>query len=216
MTLVQCLDEYGVLPNEISYSVLNDVALALSYLHQHSPPVIHRDLSVNNVLLTPGMTAKISDLGVAKMLDLNPSQMTQTPGTQCYMPPEALVPRPRYSTKVDVFSFGVMMVHLFSGQWPFPTETVIVDPQVDSRVIPQTEADQRREKLDAIGRDHSLMNLMLWCLHDSRMSPESLEPIPQTKCEVVTLPGGSQCIKIPITLRVEPQDGSPHTESEQN
>ena len=38
MTLAQCLDEYGVLPNEIGYSVINDVALALSYLHQHSPP----------------------------------------------------------------------------------------------------------------------------------------------------------------------------------
>ena len=125
MTLAQCLDEYGVLPDEIGYSVINDVALALSYLHQHSPPVIHRDLSANNVLLTPGMTAKISDLGVAKILDLNPSQMrtmTQTPGTWCYMPPETQVPRPRYSTKVDVFSYGVMMVHLFSGQWPFPTE----------------------------------------------------------------------------------------------
>ena len=49
-----------------------------------------------------------------------------------------------------------------------------------------------------------------------QMSPESLEPIPLTNCEVVTLPSGSQCIKILITLRVEPQDGSPHTESEQN
>ena len=112
MTLAQCLDKC-VLPNEIGYSVINDVALALSYLHQHSPPVIHRDLSANNVLLTPGMTAKISNLGVAKILDLNPSQMrtmTQTPGTQCYMPPEAQVEKSRYSAKVDVFSFGVLMV----------------------------------------------------------------------------------------------------------
>ena len=188
MTLAQCLDEYGVLPNEIGYSVINDVALALSYLHQHSPPVIHRDLSANNVLLTPGMTAKISDLGVAKILDLNPSQMrtmTQTPGTWCYMPPEALVPRPRYSTKVDVFSFGVMMVHLFSGQWPFPTESIIVDPQDDSRMIPQSEADRRQEYLEAIARDHPLVNLMLG-------RPEAVEILTQVSRVAAQFPSSSK------------------------
>ena len=183
MTLAQCLDKYGVLPNEIGYSVINDVALALSYLHQHSPPVIHRDLSANNVLLTPGMTAKISDLGVAKILDLNPSQrrtMTQAPGTQCYMPPEALEPKPKYDYKVDVFSYGVMMVHLFSGQWPFPTKPVKVDPNNDSRMIPQSEADRRQVYLDAIGRDHPLRNLILRCLHNSpTRRPEAVDIITQ-------------------------------------
>ena len=196
MTLAQCLDEYGVLPNEIGYSVINDVALALSYLHQHSPPVIHRDLSANNVLLTPGMTAKISDLGVAKILDLNLSQMrtmTQTPGTQCYMPPEAQVEKSRYSTKLDVFSYGVLMVHLFSGQWPFPTEAVIVDPQDDSRMIPQSEADRRREKLDTIARDHPLMNLMLGCLHNSpARRPEAVEIFTQVSRVAAQFPSSSK------------------------
>ena len=196
MNLAQCLDKYSVLPNEIGYSVLNDVALALSYLHQHSPPVIHRDLSANNVLLTPGMTAKISDLGVAKILDLNPSQMrtmTQTPGTWCYMPPETLVPKPRYSTKVDVFSFGVMMVHLFSGQWPFPTEAAIVDPQDDSRMIPQSEADRRQVYLDAFGRDRPLMNLMLGCLHNSpARRPEAVEILTQVSRVAAQFPSTSK------------------------
>ena len=195
MTLAQCLDKYGVHPNEIGYSVLKDVALALSYLHQHSPPVIHRDLSANNVLLTPGMTAKISDLGVAKILDLNPSQfrtMTQTPGTLCYMSPESTVPRPHYSTKVDAFSYGVMMVHLFSGQWPFPTEAVIVDPQDDSRVIPQTEADRRQKILDAIGRDHPLMNLILGCLHNSpARRPEAVEILTEVSRVAAQFPSSS-------------------------
>ena len=196
MTLAECLDQYGVLPNEIGYSILKDVALALSYLQQHDPPIIHRDLSANNVLLTCGMTAKISDLGVAKILDLNPMQMrtmTQTPGTQCYMPPEAQVPRPRYSTKVDVFSFGVMMVHLFSGQWPFPTEAAIVDPQDDSRMIPQSEADRRQEKLDAIGRDHPLMTLILRCLHNSlARRPEAVEILTQVSRVAAQFPPSSR------------------------
>ena len=183
LTLAQCLDQYGVLPNEISYSILKDVALALSYLHQHNPPIIHRDLSANNVLLTPGMTAKISDLGVAKMLDLSPMQMstmTNGPGTPCYMPPEALEENAHYNCKVDTFSYGALMVHLFSGQWPFPTKAVKVDPQDDSRMIPQSEADRRQEKLDAIGRDHPLMPLILCCLHNSpARRPEVVEILKQ-------------------------------------
>ena len=196
MTLAQCLDQYGVLPNEIGYSILKDVALALSYLHQHDPPIIHRDLSANNVLLTRGMTAKISDLGVAKMLDLNPMQlhtMTKTPGTQCYMPPEVFVPKPSYSSKVDVFSYGVLMVHLFSGQWPLPTVAVKVDPQDDSKMIAQSEADRRQEKLDAIGRDHPLMTLILRCLHNSpARRPEAVEILTQVSRVAAKFPSSSQ------------------------
>ena len=102
-TLTQCLDRYGVMPEEINYSILEDVAVGLRYLHDRQDPIIHRDLSANNVLLTGDMRAKISDLGVAKILNTNPTRMftmTKTPGTQCYMPPEAMVARPRYNVKV--------------------------------------------------------------------------------------------------------------------
>ena len=61
--LTSCIEQYGVVPNDISYSILRDVALGLRYLHGQTPPIIHRDLSSNNVLLTANMTAKISDLG---------------------------------------------------------------------------------------------------------------------------------------------------------
>ena len=102
-TLTQCLDRYGVMPEEINYSILEDVAVGLLYLHDRQDPIIHRDLSANNVLLTGDMRAKISDLGVAKILDASPtrmSTMTKTPGTQSYMPPEAMVARPHYNVKV--------------------------------------------------------------------------------------------------------------------
>jgi len=72
-TLSACLESYGVLPKEITYGILRDVALGLCYLHELSPPIIHRDLSANNVLLTSNMNAKLSDLGVAKILNLTPA-----------------------------------------------------------------------------------------------------------------------------------------------
>ena len=62
-------------------------------------------------------------LGVARILNLTPLQvscMTQTPGTPTYMPPEVMLANPKYDTSVDEFSFGILMMHTFSGSWPEP------------------------------------------------------------------------------------------------
>ena len=82
--LTSCIEQYySNLPKEITYSILYDVALlGLCYLHSQNFPIIHRDLSSNDILLTPNITAEFSDLGVAKILNLTPLQMshlTQTP-----------------------------------------------------------------------------------------------------------------------------------------
>ena len=103
-TLVQCIDRYCKLPDEITMTILQDVAVGLRFLHENNPVIIHRDLSANNVLLTADMRAKISDLGVAKILNISPfeaASMTVAPGTQCYMPPEALTKSPRYNIQVS-------------------------------------------------------------------------------------------------------------------
>ena len=122
------------------------------------------------------MTAKISDLGVAKILKLDPKvmqAMTKGPGTPCYMPPEALEEGAHYNCKLDVFSF------LFSGQWPLHTKSVKIDPQDPSRVIPQTEADRRQNNLNAIGRNHPLMNLILRCIQNN---PDLRPALLKMKC----------------------------------
>ena len=150
--LSSCIDNhFSQLRPEINYSILHDVALGLNYLHGQSPPIIHQDLSSNNVLLTFNMTAKISDLGIAKMLGLSPLQAsrvminTKTPGTPAYMPPEAMTDEPAYDTSIDVFSYGVMMIHVFSGQWPIPKASQICMER--GRMIPVSEAERREAYL---------------------------------------------------------------------
>ena len=165
--LSNCIEQYGILPNEISYSILHDVAKGLCYLHNQVPPIIHRDLTSNNVLLTRDMTAKISDLGVAKILDLpchQISQMTQIPGTPAFMPPEVMLAKPKDDKSVDIFSFGVMMIHVFSGKWPEPQ----VGPTCTEagRLIPVSEAERREELLKIIGNVHPLMKLIHSCVHN--------------------------------------------------
>ena len=172
-TLAQRIDkntELGSLPNEVIYSILSDVALGVNYLHGHSPPIVHRDLSANNILLTNDLTAKIADLGVAKILHLNPLKllrMTKTPGTPCYMPPEALDDNPQYDTSIDVFSYGILLIHIFSGKWPFPTKSVTVDPNDPKKLNPVSEAKRRQRYLDDITPDNPLMDLISKCISNS-------------------------------------------------
>ena len=181
--LSSCIEHNGILRSEISYSILHDVSLGLNYLHSHSPPIIHRDLSSNNVLLAASMKAKISDLGVAKILNLTPLQVsrvvrnTETPGTGAYMPPEAMIANPTYNTSIDVFSYGVLMIHVFSGQWPEPQCGPI---QVEGRkMIPKSEADRRQKFLDMIGEKHPLMDLILRCIDiDPKRRPSANEVVP--------------------------------------
>ena len=69
------IEQYSILPKEIGYSILHDMALGLCYLHGQSPPIIHQDHSFNSVLTT-NMTAKISDMDMARILNLTPLQAT--------------------------------------------------------------------------------------------------------------------------------------------
>ena len=98
------------LPLALKRSLLADVARGLLYLHTRDPPVVHRDLSARNVLLTSSLVAKISDLGNARIVNLQPGQLARTlsrlPGTMVYMPPEAFEEVSRYGPRLDIFSFG--------------------------------------------------------------------------------------------------------------
>ena len=188
--LTSCIEQYGILLKEISYSILDDVALGLFYLHSQIPPIIHRDLSSNNVLLTANMTAKISDLGVARILNLTPlqvSRMTQTPGTPAYMPPEVMVANPKYDTSVDEFSYGILMIHMFSGRWPEPQ--VGPNRMEEGRLIPVTEAERREVFLRAIGNEHPLMDLILRLINnDPQVRPHASEIVERLAAMVLQFP----------------------------
>ena len=176
-TLSECLERYGVLQERVSLGILDDVATGLCYLHGHRPPIVHRDLSANNVLLSANMGAKISDLGVAKILNMTParmSQLTKCPGTPPYMPPEALEEDPEYSTKLDCFSMGIMILHVLCGSWPIPSKPTRVDPRNRKRVIGLTEVERREKYFQQVRDDHPLVGLVHGCLdNDPPQRPDA-------------------------------------------
>ena len=102
--------------------VLRQVTQALAYLHSQNPPLIHHDLSPNNVLLNVvSFVTKVSDFGMSRAI--NPSALSRKSsikGTQAFMAPEALHDPPRYNEKLDVFSFGNVVISTLTHEWPNP------------------------------------------------------------------------------------------------
>ena len=109
-SLSDLLENTTGLPLTLKRSLLVDIVRGLVYLHSHNPPVVHKDLSASNVLLISSLVAKITDLGNARIINLQPGQLARTltrlPGTMAYMPPEAFDEHSQYGPRLDIFTFG--------------------------------------------------------------------------------------------------------------
>lgn len=108
----------GYLDWERRYKIIRGIARGLLYLHEDSRlRILHRDLKSSNILLDEQMNAKISDFGVALLCPMDQKQVTtdHVVGTIGYMAPEYLL-RGDCSVKSDIFSFGIMILEIVSGQ----------------------------------------------------------------------------------------------------
>ena len=168
----------GPLSYHVQLNICLDVALALVYLHSNG--LIHRDLTGNNVLMIAGTRAKITDFGMSKLATGNPrmTALTLCPGNLLYMSPEALDEAKSYTDKLDIFSFGVIVIQILTRQFPNPTDRfrTIHDPRYDDevrRVVPETE--RRQAHLQLIPDTHSLKPLALQCLKKEMQRPSAFQ-----------------------------------------
>ena len=143
----------------------HDIALGLDYLHYNG--IMHRDLSSNNILMIAGYRAKISDFGQSTYVSAESGYRIEgqiTPGTPEYMPPEALKYPPIYSSRLDNFSFGVLMIQILTRKRPEPSEATT--ELVGVGQVPVKEFVRRRSHLALISHRHPLYQLALYCIKD--------------------------------------------------
>ena len=148
-------------------SILHDVACGLWYIHKKG--IIHCDLTSNNILLTENCRAKIADFGQAIIYDQEYDKGLPTaPGNEAHMPPEAFKPHPVYSTKLDVFSFGCVIIHTVTQEFPTPNKYFEVSEAEMCRGI--SEVNRRSKLIIALkcNLDGStiLYDMVLNCLQD--------------------------------------------------
>ena len=105
---------------EVIWTVLVQILLALQYCHKKDPQVLHRDLKPSNVLLTDDDTVKLADFGLARVLKSGEIANTLV-GTPLYMSPEQ-VNRQGYDVKSDVWSVGCMTYEMAALHPPFDAD----------------------------------------------------------------------------------------------
>ncbi|KAL3747771.1 hypothetical protein ACJRO7_016561 [Eucalyptus globulus] len=174
-----------------------DVARGLSYLHQDcTRHIIHCDIKPQNILLDDSLTAKISDLGLAKLLMANQTRTTTgVRGTRGYLAPEWFRNMP-ISSKVDVYSFGILLVELiccrknYKPEVEIEAQIVLVDWACDcyhNRSVPKlVESDE--EASSDIKRVRRFVMTALWCIQEDPALRPTMKKITQMLEGAVEVP----------------------------
>ncbi|EOA26954.1 hypothetical protein CARUB_v10023054mg [Capsella rubella] len=111
--------QHGNLTWEARMKILTGTAQALAYLHEAiEPKVVHRDIKASNILIDDEFNAKLSDFGLAKLLDSGESHITtRVMGTFGYVAPE-YANTGLLNEKSDIYSFGVLLLEAVTGRDP--------------------------------------------------------------------------------------------------
>ena len=165
--LVSCNKDHFPLTDKAA--ILLQVATAIQFLHTRSPPLVHGDITANNVMLKgcpPHCTAKLADFGLTRVFDL----MSITPqsvgrGTYAYISPEFFAQPPAITEKTDNFCFGILMIHTITHNYPIPTASAMYKGG-DQPVKACTELERRQEhiRLFTLQEKHCLEDIIRHCL----------------------------------------------------
>jgi len=121
--------------------VMEQTCSALQFAHEHN--IVHRDIKPANLMLTLDDIVKITDFGTAKILQFGAAQQTShVMGTPSYMSPEQVKGR-SVDGRSDIFSLGVMLYEMVTGEKPFPGQniTTVIYKIVHENPVPPRQVD---------------------------------------------------------------------------
>src|SRR6202162_4334470 len=121
-SLQALLDGGHAFPLSRTLRILEQTCSALQFAHESN--VVHRDIKPANLMLTADDTVKVTDFGTAKILQFGTAQQTaHVMGTPSYMSPEQVKGR-AVDGRSDIFSLGVMLYEMVTGEKPFPGQSI--------------------------------------------------------------------------------------------
>jgi len=120
-TISSILEKGERFPPEKVIGLVSQIASAVDYAH--SKGVIHRDIKPSNLILYEGERVKVTDFGIAKLVDAEMTQSGTLLGTPSYMSPEQAM-GDKLDGRSDIFSLGVCAFEMLSGEQPFPGNNV--------------------------------------------------------------------------------------------
>ena len=168
--------------------ILRQTAQGLVYLHSHSPKLVHHDLTPNNILVNEVTYAtKLTDFGMTRAIDAATlTRSSSIKGTPGFMPPEALRYPLQYDDKLDVFSYGNLIIMAITHEWPTP-----IKPKPTAGEEAGTQAageysqlEMRKPYLELFSGDELKLfqGLIKLCLdNDASKRPTSQTLLPQMK-----------------------------------
>ncbi|KAJ6938246.1 MDIS1-interacting receptor like kinase 2-like [Populus alba x Populus x berolinensis] len=169
-------------------SIIKDIAHALSYLHHDcNPPIVHRDISSSNVLLSSESKSFVADFGVARLLDPDSSNHTVLAGTYGYIAPEFAYTMV-VTEKCDVYSFGVVALETLMGRHPgdilsSSAQAITLKEVLDPRLPPPTNEI-------VVQNICTIASLIFSCLHSNPKNRPSMKFVSQEFLSPKRLLGG--------------------------
>lgn len=119
---LHALIQKGPVPADLAVTFALDMARGMAYLHGGPNVVIHRDLKPRNLIIDDSNELKVGDFGLSKLVKRanvhEVYKLTGETGSYRYMAPEVFE-HESYNTKVDVFSFAMILYEMFEGAAPF-------------------------------------------------------------------------------------------------
>lgn len=132
VTLAELLEDSPLSERE-AITVLLQLCDILTYLHSQSPPVIHRDLKPQNIILTNDGTVKLIDFGISRVYDVEAKKDTVFYGTQEFAPPEQYG-FSQTDQRADLFSLGVVMGYILTGKTDLDAAASAIENKRLSRI----------------------------------------------------------------------------------